>query len=539
MRVDLTVNGSIVEPIRVGGRLEYRFHSGENLQYVSLNNNSFLKDFMLSEMQLERSSISTPFVEPMQSETVASGLFKTVQGISYEITSPESDTWAEIRQSVEGSITTYHNGTLQSTIGHTIEDIIFGIRDIAKGDQASFNLRLDGIQQTVKNEMYQSVQTNLAHFVGLQLTDIEGNINTIQSTVQGTIQHISDVEGNVNALQSTVDGTVQHISDVEGNLNTLQSTVDGTIQDISNLEGDYNSISNTVNSHSQIIGTNGGNISQLVLSSELFQTSVIDEINDTKSSITQLSDTIGLRTSGGQIVIGGSGIIIDAKSIFLGSSTQIADGIITDKMISPYAAIDAAKITNLTVSNAQIISLDVSKISGNTANFTRANFNSSQSQIVLDSTGLRAIANLTTTITAETRFSADGLEFHSNGKWMGLIHANWDIPKQRGVMTIAPFYNHDLILAHGGTPAEPKLNSAAITIPGEGGVTSIHYGVHTPRLYAEPGASNYLRFYRGTITSQGNGFFLRNYTSDAGIWFGDNGHVWIRSSSGGWKDLSV
>ena len=178
----LKINDIYLDPIRVGDRLEFRFNAPEDLQYVTIEKDDFMGDLELSEIQLEQSTVSTTFVEPMESETVASGIFKSVQGISYEITNPDSDTWATIKQSVDGSITTYHDGVIQSTIAQTIEDIIFGISDIAGGNEASFNLRLGGIQQSVKDQMFSSVQTQLAGFVGIQLEDIEGNYNTLLDT---------------------------------------------------------------------------------------------------------------------------------------------------------------------------------------------------------------------------------------------------------------------------------------------------------------------------------------------------------------------
>ena len=105
----LKVNDIYLDPIRVGDRLEFRFNAPQDLQYVTIEKDDFMGDLELSEIQLEQSTVSTTFVEPMESETVASGIFKSVQGISYEITNPDSDTWASIKQSVDGSITTYHD----------------------------------------------------------------------------------------------------------------------------------------------------------------------------------------------------------------------------------------------------------------------------------------------------------------------------------------------------------------------------------------------------------------------------------------------
>lgn len=507
----LKVNTTDIDPIRVGDRLEFRFHSGEDLQYIILDNGDILGDIELSEIQLEQSSISTPFVEPMQSETVASGLFKTVQGISYEITSPESDTWAEIRQTVEGSITTYHNGPLQSTIAHTIDDIIFGMRDIVSGDQASFNLRLDGIQQTVKDEMFQSVQTQLSNFVGLQLTDIEGNVNEIQNTVQGTIQHISDVEGNLNILQSTVDGTVQSITDIEGNYNTIQDTV---------------------NSHSQIIGTDGGNIAQLLMNDQLFQVNVIDEIANAKSSVTVLSDSIGLRSSGNEIFIGGSGIMIDAESIYLGSSTQIKDGIITNSLIASNANINGAKIANATIASGKIVNLDVDKLSGNIAEFVRVNFNGAQSALTLESTGLVA-KSTHNGITLQLELTSRGFEFRSHNRMVGMMHAGRD-----GIY-ISPFHNENLHLTGGGTPFDPYFVTPVVTIAGDGSGTHIHNRMYVDNIYPVKNMNEGIDFVRGSIGGN-QGFYIRHTnTNKAGIMLADNGDLHFRRSNGTWRNLST
>ena len=316
----------MLEPKRVGGRLEFSFVAPDDLDYVTLNKGDFIGDLKLEEIQLEQSTLSTNFVEPMESETVESGLFKSVQGISYEITDPNSDTWAEIKQTVDGSITTYHNGTLQSTMAHTIEDIIFGISDIAGDDESSFNLRLDGIQQSVKDEMFESVQTQLSDFVGIQISDIEGN---------------------------------------------------------------YNHILNTVNAHTQTIGSDGGNLAQKVMNDSLFQINVIDEIAGAKSSYTQLANQIGLRVGDSQITIGGEGIIIDSESVYINDSTKISDGIITNRMVAANAELDGAKIATATIGGAQIASLDVDKISGNTTNFVRSAWNAINSNLTIDGTSLK------------------------------------------------------------------------------------------------------------------------------------------------------
>lgn len=450
----LKVNNVSLDPIRVRDRLEFRFDSGSNLDYITLEGSDIFGDIQLSEIQLEQSTVSTPFVEPMESETVASGLFKTVQGISYEITSPDSDTWAQIKQSVEGSITTYHNGPLKSTLALTVNDVIFGIRDIVSGDQASFNLRLEGIQQVVKDEMFESVQTQLSNFVGIELQDIEGNINTIQNTVDGSVQQISDLEGSFNTMQDTVDGSIQRIGNVEGDLNTVQTTASSNVQAITDLTGQHNTTRNTVNSMSQVIGTQGEKIAQIVMSDSIFKVNVINEIDNAKSSVNVLSDSIGLRSAGNTIHIGGEGILIDAESIFLGSSTQIKDGIITDRLIASSAEIDGAKIANATISDAKITTLDVDKISGEISEFVESYWNSAVGGGVSISayTGVRTRA----TSGEESRLEDGGIKLYDRaGSFTGKFDSSYTLEGYGGVGIFVRANNHFSIVREGGTLANP------------------------------------------------------------------------------------
>lgn len=306
----LKVKDVALEPLKVGNRIEFKFNAPENLDYVTLKKGDFLGDLKLEEIQLEQSTLSTSFVEPMESETVESGLFKSVKGISYEITNPNSDTWLEIKRTSEASISTYHNGTLKSTIAQTIENIMLGIGDIAGGDEASFDLRLDGITQSVKDNIFSSVQTQLSDFVGLEIKDLEGN---------------------------------------------------------------YNRIANTVHAHTQTIGSDGGNLAQKVMTDSLFQIRITDRITSAQSSITQLSNQIGLRVNGSQITIGGDNIIIDSKSIYLNSSTQIKDGIITNRLLAENISADKISAGTLNANNIRVINLDAGNISTGTLQGIRIN----------------------------------------------------------------------------------------------------------------------------------------------------------------------
>ncbi len=525
----LKVGQDYIEPVRAGNRIEFSFDAPENLRSVILEADDFLGDINLNEIQLEQSTLSTPFVEPMMTETVASGLFEKVQGISYEITDPNSDTWASIMQTVEGSITTYHKETVESTVAHTIDDVIFGIRDIISGDQASFNLRLDGIQQHVKNQMYSSIQYQLADFIGHELEDVEGNINQLQNRADGLVRSISNVDGRVNTVQDTVDGTIQRISGVEGSVNTLQNTAAGLRQDISNLDGDlfaleitasnhsrsisnlegnYNTVRDTVNSHARIINGEGGKIADMVMNDSLFRFRVFDEIEDAKSSVSVLSDSINLRSMGNRIYIGGAGILIDAESVFIGDSTQIANGVITNRLISPYAEIDGAKIATATIGDAQIAGLNVDKLTGNIANLVQANFNSISSRVKIDYSGLK----IDTASSWDMYLRNSGMVITNKyndeaGKFTALINSLTKEPDSLGIVANP---GHSAVIGFKG--AEPLHNNSwksAISVDGLTGAIQLQQ-----KIYFTGGeiALNGARFF----VSEGDEDFLSLHFHDRG-----------------------
>src|SRR5699024_1600180 len=90
-----------------------------------------------------------------------------------------------------------------------------------------------------------------------------------------------------------------------------------------------------------------------------------------------------------QINISDENILIQANKI-MALGDVVVDGklTITDEFIAPNAQIDGAKIADATIGSAKIANLDVSKISGNVAEFITASFNGISSSTQIDADGI-------------------------------------------------------------------------------------------------------------------------------------------------------
>src|SRR5699024_6849402 len=76
----------------------------------------------------------------------------------------------------------------------------------------------------------------------------------------GLASRISDNEGNINQLVSTVDGTQQTISNMQGDISTITNLANVNQQAISNLDGDVNSLTQTVDATVSRLENMSGNM---------------------------------------------------------------------------------------------------------------------------------------------------------------------------------------------------------------------------------------------------------------------------------------
>src|SRR5699024_7099208 len=160
-------------------------------------------------------------------------------------------------------------------------------------------------------------------------------------------QTVTDIDGRVSKQEQTVSGMQSVVYDPETGLSSLNTQL-----------------------------------------ANLIQVAVTGE--EMTGAISVLENNINLRVEKGDVInqinISDENILIQANKI-MALGDVVVDGklTITDEFIAPNAQIDGAKIADATIGSAKIASLDVSKISGNTAEFVRGSFNhASGGQITLD-----------------------------------------------------------------------------------------------------------------------------------------------------------
>ena len=174
--------------------------------------------------------------------------------------------------------------------------------------------------------------------------------------------------------------------------------------------------------------------------------------------------------SDGTAYVGGENIVLDGNTIVDGTFT------ITDKMIAPNAEIDGAKIQDATIGSAKIAGLDVGKISGNTAEFVRAAFNSISSTTSIDGNGISILRN---DGSRSARLGVNGYEFWLGGKEhgsMGTRKYTGTDPLYLNKNSISLYARRDsyLSLGYQGDKADNNDGYVALSILGDTGNVNVN-----------------------------------------------------------------
>ena len=177
----------------------------------------------------------------------------------------------------------------------------------------------------------------------------------------------------------TFDSFSQTVSSIDGRVSEQEQTVSGMQSVVYDPETGLSSLN-----------------TQLV---NLIQVAVTGE--EMTGAISVLEDNLNLRLVAKDEVItqinaSTEGILLQADKV-QALADVIVDGklTITDEFIAPNAQIDGAKIADLTVSGAKIISLDVDRLSGNIAELIQAGFSDATgNRLQVEGQGLQFYDNL-------------------------------------------------------------------------------------------------------------------------------------------------
>ncbi|WP_259708944.1 pyocin knob domain-containing protein, partial [Weissella confusa] len=116
--------------------------------------------------------------------------------------------------------------------------------------------------------------------------------------------------------------------------------------------------------------------------------------NGVSAQLSLLKDNwaLGINDNSGALIAGINGdtsnVRIAAKQLIVSADTTFQGINWLDGAIIRNASIGTAQIANAAIGTAQISSLDVAKISGNTTNFIKSNWNSAYNNVTIDSTGM-------------------------------------------------------------------------------------------------------------------------------------------------------
>lgn len=344
-------------------------------------------------------------------------------------------------------------GMNDETVGRIEEakEIAEGARGDAKSVQVSADSILAGLGvETIGEthaEIVDTISLNLADKAGIGYVDgtiqgletaVDTRINNLQTDIETDLstkaddviirQHIDEENGKLmtsisaiiddpeasivgyNVLTQTVDGNVQEIGSIKTNpnetitgYNTLTQTVDGNVSTIAAIKttpeteiANYQRVVERADLYERVIGSSEvsvkDNVSRIVMADSIFKTEVSDLLEDTSTTVNQLSDSWALNLKNGDDVVtainaSSQGVYIAGKNIVLDGNT-VVDGTftVTDEFFAKNMNISKFTTGTLNAANVNLINVNVSTIVGNISEFIKSYWNAINGQITIDGT---------------------------------------------------------------------------------------------------------------------------------------------------------
>lgn len=164
------------------------------------------------------------------------------------------------------------------------------------------NLGEENFNEQTLAELGETITGPLSNTV----SDLAGNVSTLEQTAESLTSRVSDAEGNITSLQQTSTSITARLNDVDGNNTTIEAFATGITSTVSDLDGDISQVSQTADKINWVVAS-GGTASTFTLTSHMADL-VADEI-----SITGVVTFNDLETAG-RSVINGDNIELKADS---------------------------------------------------------------------------------------------------------------------------------------------------------------------------------------------------------------------------------
>lgn len=362
------------------------------------------------------------------------------------------------------------------------------------------------------------------------------------------------------------EATNTYITDNKTEINSLISNAQGwqnTISYVDDNKTKFNSTIAQVDSYVQTIGSDGGKISQMVMTDDSFQ-SIVADINSKvpdfvvgvewdksespkllrtgamenyastrfaqldDSFIMSISDATGIKTA---INATTDGIRLASSLIHLSGTSLIDDAVIKSAMID---TLDATKITTGTLNarNVKVIGLDANSISGNEASFIRALFSGNLSTLQITSDGVNILDN---SGKSSTYLDSSGIEFTRKGINLGKLEYVNNLSDSGDFNNMHGFSMRPNRNSYFGVSYFPT--STATTSIRRFAVSGKTGNVYISGLIKPSESQVYgLDIAWGTITGRGTNVRIYNHDRSGGIQINNGDFAYLTAN--GWRSLN-
>ena len=164
------------------------------------------------------------------------------------------------------------------------------------------NLGEDNFNETSLKKIGEAINAPVISVV----TDLQGNVSSLEQTASSLTTRISNAEGDISTLEQTASSLTTRIGNAEGDISSLEQTASSLTTRVSNAEGDISQVSQTANKINWIVAS-GTSASNMTMTSD-----AINVISD-QIGITGYVTFSSLETAG-QSVINGDNIELKADA---------------------------------------------------------------------------------------------------------------------------------------------------------------------------------------------------------------------------------
>lgn len=210
----------------------------------------------------------------------------SISGVETKIDSVEKSITNKVWQSDITDAINNYDGTTVKTIRDQVSQInisIDGITSEVSDVKSTLTTKADG---SVVQELSEKVSSVEQDAEGFRQTvednyvtndDLSANSQTLRSEFNQTAseisQNVSDLHGNITSINQDMSSIEQRVEDAEGNITTLTQTAENVQSQISNIEGDISNIEQDASS---------------------FKTEITDRVSNAESEISQNAERIAL-----------------------------------------------------------------------------------------------------------------------------------------------------------------------------------------------------------------------------------------------------